>query len=389
MTEARISPHLITWARERARLTSEEAAAAVKIKDQFLRSWENGETFPSFPQAQKLAHTFHVPFGFLFLSNPPDEELPLPDLRTTREAGSVPLDANSKDLLNSVLRKQQWYRTYLEENGAAQIAFLGRFDLKSDVAEVASDIRKVLSIDASLRRRASGWSHYLTMLAHGAGAIGILTLRSGIVGSNTRRKLAVDAFRGFAITDPLAPVVFINSSDSKAAQVFTFGHEMAHIWIGQAGISNLDPDHVTSTQGLEIEMVCNRIAAEVLMPSDEFWKDWRAAHIPEEELQELARRYWVSTAAILKRAWELNLISETSFFQLLRREQEKQVSAMGGSKGGSFAKNFQARNTERLIGAIVSSVLEGRTLYREASVLLDVKVETVRALTETWGLRKQ
>ncbi len=228
MTEALITPQLIEWARERCGLDKDTVAGKLKIKPDKLEAWERGKEHPTFRQAQSLAHKLHVPFGYLFLSKPLVEKLPLPDLRTV--VGTPPRlpSPDFSDLLNDVLRKQQWYREYQEREGARPVQFIDRFDLSSSPGIIATDIRRILDISDKVREKSKNWEQFLWEFIRRAENAGVLVLRSGIVGNNTLRKLNVEEFRGFAISDELAPVVFINAQDAKAAQIFTLAHELAH-----------------------------------------------------------------------------------------------------------------------------------------------------------------
>lgn len=143
---ALINPQIISWARARAQVSEESLSQAMGIKVEKLISWEEGETKPTFAQAQKLANKLHVPFAFLFLPHPPDEPVPLPDLRTV---GSFELGRASVDLLDtirSVIRRQEWYKEYLIEQDAQPLPFIGSFTVLSDHQAVADDIRIVLDL---------------------------------------------------------------------------------------------------------------------------------------------------------------------------------------------------------------------------------------------------
>ena len=84
--EALITPTIITWARERHNYSIDDLANKVGVKPEKVSDWEKGNTHPSFHQAQTMAHKLNIPFGYFYLSSPPDENLPLPDLRTIRKS---------------------------------------------------------------------------------------------------------------------------------------------------------------------------------------------------------------------------------------------------------------------------------------------------------------
>jgi Zn-dependent peptidase ImmA (M78 family) len=134
-------------------------------------------------------------------------------------------------------------------------------------AEVAASMRTILDWTAQTRHRLSSWDAALTRLRESAEAAGVLVMISGIAGSNAHRKLDPDEFRGFALADPYAPVVFVNGADSKAAQVFTLAHELTHLWLGSTALSDIDPE---STRRFDDERWSNQVAAELLVPMDEF-----------------------------------------------------------------------------------------------------------------------
>ena len=135
--------------------------------------------------------------------------------------------------------------------------------LGADIPRVASEIRQTLHFDIGERGQARTWMDALRLFVDLAEKIGILVMVSGVVGSNNKRTLEPEEFRGFTLVDNLAPLIFINARDTKAAQMFTLAHELAHIWVGESGVSDTQavekPDEQT-------ERWCNQVAAELLVP---------------------------------------------------------------------------------------------------------------------------
>lgn len=105
MNEAFINSNMLRWARERTLGSIEDAASSLKVKVEKLAAWERGEVRPTFRQAQDLAKKLKVPFGYLYLSEPPDEVLPLPDLRTTSGSSPRKPSPDFLEVLYDALRK--------------------------------------------------------------------------------------------------------------------------------------------------------------------------------------------------------------------------------------------------------------------------------------------
>jgi len=386
VTQAFITPKVARWARERVGLSHSQLADSLGADPQEIEAWERGETRPPFGKAQDLAKTLKVPFGFLFLSEPPPAKTPIPDLRTVVEGRTAKLSPDFLELLNDVLVKHEWYREYLEEREAEKLPFVGKFRIADGIGRVSADLSSFLSVEQS-RRASYTWDEFLRQLSRTAEAKGILVMRSGIVRGNTRRKLSVNEFRGFVISDELAPLVFINGRDSKAAQIFTLVHELVHIWIDRSGISNPDPREVPDEQKNVIERFCNSVTAEVLVPHSEFLKSLPAA-FNDQTIQKLAAHYRVSTIVILRRAYELSAINRNKFFDLLEREQQKQKEREEKEEeeptpgGGNFYLTLPVRISRRFTETVLGALQAERVSYREAASLLGVKTATLPKLIE-------
>ncbi len=379
MTDAFIQPDLLRWAIERSRLPVEKVARSAQVKPEQIESWQEGKGWPTFNQAQNIARALRVPFGYLFLSTIPDEKPSIPDLRTVRNAARQEFSPDFIDLLNSVLRKQQWYREYLMQEGYSPVSFVGRFSLRDDPNKVAEDISKTLGIDEKLRQDVASWGEFLQKFIQRAEYNSILVMRSGVVGNDNTRKLSVDEFRGFAISDEFAPLIFINARDYKVAKIFTLAHELAHLWIGASGISNIVLKD--APPNIDIEVFCDRVAAQLLVPEKIFLLEWQRDRSIENNLEKLVARFRVSSIVILRRALDLQRITRDDFFYYydleIKNQSKRADDTTEKSKGGNFHATLFARNSKLFTNTVVSLAYEGRLLYRDAASLLGVKVKSL------------
>lgn len=388
MAQALITPDVLTWARERAQINIDALSHKLSTKAERIEAWERGESKPTFKQAQALAQKLHIPFGYLFLSAPPVEKLPIPDLRTIGDNEPDTISPAFRDLLNEVKRKQTWYREYAIKNGEEPFDYLGTFSLYDGIEEVAESIKKALSLKANERKKCSTKEAYLKLLTEKIEAVGVLVMRNSIVGSNTNRPLNVAEFRGFAMSDDYAPLIFLNSSDANSAKIFTLMHELAHLWIDQSGISSVD---LHAVENNKIEKFCNAVSAEVLAPTNEFHTIWQQHRDLIDNTIATAQYFKVSTFVTARRAWDLKLITANTFFEFYKQEskrfeQQRQQKRSDSKGGGSYYANIRVRNGTKFSEAVVVSALEGKLPYREAAGFLNINSSSLRKFSQEMGV---
>lgn len=359
-----VKTEIIRWARERSRRSME----SLLEKFPHLLLWERGQAAPTLKQLENFAKATFTPIGYFFLNSPPTESLPIPDLRTM---GGKAVSTPSPDLLDMIYlcqRRQAWYRDYAVSTAEDPCDFVGSANLKQSPEQAARRMRALLGLNLEARRACPTWVDALRRFIEQAEKAGVLVMVSGVVGVNNRRKLDPEEFRGFAISDNLAPLVFINGSDTKAAQMFTLAHELAHLWLGESALSNLSP---ASTSANQIERWCNAAAAELLVPLQTL-RDALPQARPLDSVQALARRFKVSTLVILRRIFDAGHISQDEFQRAYQLELEY-LLGIPKSSGGNFYLTQEARASRRFVKALVASTLEGQTLYRDAFQLLGIK----------------
>lgn len=369
-----ISPKVLRWARERAGLDVETLVKRVSKK---YPLWENGEGRPSVRQLEKIAKVTHVGLGQLYFEEPPDEGDLLPDLRT---AGSKRQRRMSPGLLDTIyhcLNCQDWYHDHLVREGYEPLGFVGSATPDSNPEKVAGQIRQALRLDSGELPACKSCEEALAMLAAKSEEAGVMVMINGNVGSNGRRSLCTDEFRGFAISDGHAPLVFVNGRDAKSAQTFTLAHELAHIWLGKSGISN----YIHSDRK-GIEAWCGKVAAKTLVPAKELIREagenGDAPRNVAEAAERLSRRFKVSRLAAIACLHEEGLISRREFDLAFRTEKARQSeSERKVPKGIGPASRTRFRQMTRRCGyrfsrAMLSSTLSGETMYTDGMDFLGI-----------------
>lgn len=351
-----------------------------------VAQWEQDGSI-SFKRAEKLAEKTHTPFGYLFLPEPPEDRLPVADFRTL---GSLAQGASPStelmDVLFDALRKQAWFRDHLIELGSPRLEFVGKARIEDAPESLADRIRVAFKLGSEMRAEAKGWESALSRIFERLEDQGILVLRSGVAGNNTHRPLSVQEFRGFALSDPYAPVLFINSQDSAAGQMFTVMHELVHLWLGLSGVSNPAP---VEHPGKRVELFCNSVAAELLVPKAELLNRHTRAEASEDPIRTLCAHFKVSSLVILRRLHDLGLMDWNTYRALYQKEERSfrdRKERLAEKGGGNYYATQQARVGRRFARALIASTIEGHTPYSEAFSLLGVrKSVTFEELARTLG----
>lgn len=377
--KAYITPNVLQWARESARMSEEIAAARVSVSAERLKEWEKGTDQPTIHQAQTLAKAYKRPFAVFFLPEVPRDFQTLQDFRST---GSKSLTTSSIFIIREIQQKQAWISDVNDENDEEKLPFVGRFSLKDNPVIVAQDILNTLDINPMNYRTVNPIKEWI----NAAEAKGIFVSRTSFI--NSHLTLDSEELQGFAISDPYAPFIFVNSDDWNAPQLFTLVHELAHIWIAQTGISNdIEPEIRNNQKYHPVELFCNEVAANALMPA-EFFDGLDATTFSNAKvLFRTAKLLGVSSFALLIRSFKLNKISNSHYHRLkqeadeefvafLKREAEKKAKQKDkeNTSGPNYYLLQLNRNSRLFTQTVIDSFRGGFIEPTFASQLLNVQV---------------
>jgi Zn-dependent peptidase ImmA (M78 family)/DNA-binding XRE family transcriptional regulator len=377
--KAYITPNVLKWARESARMTEETAAAKVSVTVDKLKEWEEGKNQPTIRQAQMLAKAYKRPFALFFLPEVPRDFQPLQDFR---KSGSKTLTTSSIFIIREIQQKQAWISEVNSENQEDKLAFVGRFSIKDKPQTVAKDIIDTLKVNPASYKTDNPIKEWIIA----AETNGIFVSRTSFI--HSRLKLDSEELQGFAIADPHAPFVFVNSDDWNAPQLFTLVHELAHIWIAETGISNeVEPDIKHKDKFHPVELFCNEVAANALMPKEIVLSFDSTSFQTSKDVFKVAKQLGVSSFALLVRALNLNIISTPTYQKLkkqvdidyaeyLKREAEKKAKQKEKDKpsGPSYFLLQLNRNSRLFTQTVLDAFRGGFIEPTLASNLLNVQV---------------
>ena len=356
---------MLTWAIARAGYELHE----FNEKLPNVQKWIDGTKKPTVKQLEGFSKKVHLPFGYLFLPHPPKEKLPIPFFRTNN-AQATEVSVNVYDTILLMQQRQDWLRDYLRDNEFDSLSFVSKFQNRSNVQEIVSDIRKTLNLKENWASNFRTWQDALNHLIQNIEDKGIITVFNGVVENNTSRPINVEECRGFVLVDNMAPFMFINNADGKAAQMFTIVHELAHIWTGHSAgfdFRKLQPANDP------IELLCDKIAAEFLVPESSFNEIWKG----NPSIKYASRYFKVSEIVIARRALDTGKITKKQFFGFYEEYTTREFARKEiQSSGGDFYATTRKRLSVTFAAHINNAVKSGKLLYRDAYKLTSLKGDT-------------
>lgn len=379
MIRVPVPPRMLRWACERAGYDLSDLAGRMPQ----LVAWVRQERQPTLKQLEKLAKLTHTPLGYFFLPEPPEERLPVPDYRTVAGTAAAKPTPDLLDTLYTMQRRQMWLRESLLENEVEPLAFVASANLIDDADAVGREMRRALGLQDGWAAGVRTWQDAVGELRRAIEQLGVMAVINGVVGNNTHRRLSVEEFRGFALTDPYAPLIFVNGADAKSAQMFTLAHELAHIWLGTEGLSGFE---TLLPSGTEVEDWCNRAAAELLAPTQEVRARWSVARREADPFGALARAFKVSPVVAARRALDLNLVSRNTFFAFYESYVNRERSGGTRSTGGDFYNNQNTRVGELFAVHVLHAAMEGRIGFKEAYDLTGLRGGTFQKYARRLGV---
>jgi Zn-dependent peptidase ImmA (M78 family) len=364
--EININGNMISWAINRAGFDMQEFIA----KHAGVQDWIDGTKKPTVKQLETFSKRVYLPFGYLFLPEPPQEKLPIPFFRTLNGHGNATVSINVYDTILLLQQRQNWLSDYLRDNDFRPLNFVGKYRKSNNVTQIVADIRNTLNLTEEWASNYGTWEEALSSLIYRIETIGVIMVFNGVVENNTHRPIPVEDCRGFVLVDELAPFMFINNSDGKAAQMFTIVHELAHIWTGQSAgfdFRRLQPANEP------IEILCDKIAAEFLVPENSFKAVWTQ----RPDTKYVARYFKVSEIVVARRALDLGVINKPQFFKFYNEYSNREFSKKENqSSGGDFYATTRKRLSMTFAGHINNAVKSGQLLYRDAYKLTGLKGDT-------------
>lgn len=380
---------ILSWARKTADLSLAEAAHKLRVKDgkaataaEKLLAYEKGEKEPSRSMLLRMSKAYRRPILTFYLDKPPRMGDRGEDFRTLpgpAQEENAFVDA----LIRDIKARQGLAREALiDEDEAFEVEFIGKCHVAQGVHHISRMLIDVLEFDPDEYRSQLSYGDAFKYLRHKAEKAGIFIILQGNLGSH-HTNISVTAFRGFALSDRIAPFIIINDRDARSAWSFTLLHEMVHLSLGHTGISGALAEK-------QIEKFCNEVASEILLPAVEF-RNFQPACLDfemiREEISDYAHSKKVSNAHVAYRLYRSSIIDRRLWKQLnefyhRQWKKHKETDKIKQNEGDPSYYVVKKYKLGALVNLAQRFAYSGTLSTTKAGLLLDIRPLKVHRLFE-------
>ena len=303
----KVNTKWLKWARTSVKYEKDVVANKLNVNPEKITEWEEtGELTQT--ELIALSDVYEVsPYTF-FDGNDPVYDEDIPDFRTI----------NSKKI--KIIPEIMFELRRAKENRNTLLTFEDDFDDfefplfslntidSDDPVIVAKKIRDLLNMGRFNSQKKL--EHWISLIE----SLGILVFEF--------YNIEPEQLRGYALYYDKLPIIGINHKESTNAKKFTLFHELAHLIMKKDGISNINEYSITNNE----EAYCNKVAAEVLLPSDLFKKyiedNTSYNQFRTKDIKGLSKIFNVSKQVIVRKALDLGFIKPREYNERINEFNE-------------------------------------------------------------------
>ncbi|NLJ70231.1 MAG: ImmA/IrrE family metallo-endopeptidase [Clostridiaceae bacterium] len=375
MTRVKVKPEIYFWMISESQIAPQD----IEIKFDKLDQWISGELDPTFKQLQSFTNYLKIPFGYAFLEEPPQEDIIESEFRTLKNVMPV-ISKNLKDVISDMSYKQGWLSEHRQKNGWEPLFenILLETDSK-DIIKIAQQIKDDLNLSKDWFENNKNPKEAYNYLRQVLETKGFIVMQSGVVGNYKRRVLNISEFRGFALYDDFAPLIFVNSKDSDKGKIFTLIHEAVHLFYKNDDV--IVEDSVLKNAN---ETTINRITAEILMPKEIILEQWEYAgdlNSQVNNINKISNRIFVSSISLSIRLLQLGLINNEVVNEI-QSQTSLNLQKKSKQNKGNFWHDYFAKYSQSFIQEVIAATEGGTITHSDAFQLLDVKAKNYEIVKE-------
>lgn len=368
-----VEKQVIQWAIENGEKQREDLGNKYS-----LDRWQNPKSdhdYPTFKQLQSFSRDTRIPFNYFFKKTIPNENHTFAKFRTIDNVDSKP-SRKLIDTIHQMENKQDWMKQYLiEQVDSKEFALLDKLNVTMSPQSAAETVIELLNMPEVYGVSMSD-NDFFSYLREQISSLGIMVMQNGIVGNNTHRNLDVEEFRAFVLIDKVIPLIFINSSDSKKAKIFSLIHEFIHVLLGTDEILNVSPD-----VNIRHERWINSTTIRVLEPADQLNKIIQKDKSAEDNLLTVSQKFHTSIVASAIRLNELNIYGE-DLVTWSKKKQNMNMELKNQSSGGNYYNTAVSRLDRNFATAVISNEASGSIPLAKAASMLGVSLKTYKTTVD-------